>query len=220
MNDVEFKPIILGTRESDLFMAKNHWIRAIDAANDFLTSLSFYLERLDDFDVEDFIEIVNWKSTNPHDIAYQLFMKKENKSLWGDFNFESLFDQRLLSMYLYDCIESRKKLLDELRIARSKFPFSLKDLYDESVAFFKINEKFEESIKEYFTVRTSSERENQNIQAMLKITEALNSMTESGILDRRIGIKNITLLQSLIRFENGQFKVHPRVLVNKRFAAE
>lgn len=216
MNNSDFQPLILGIRESDLWAAKRSWILTISLANETLGNLALFLELQEDIPTELFFELLNLKA-NDTEIAEKVFLKKRNNQLFGDMNIAALFDQKILNPSLYEYLYYRARLLEQLRQAKREFPYSLGNLYNDDLAAFALNESFESTLQDYFTVKTSTPKENNLVEKIMKISDGLNQLVADGVIPENSGMNSLNLVFNMLKYENNTFKVHPRVLTNRRF---
>jgi len=216
MNNPDFQPLILGIRESDLYLAKRSWIQTISLANETLGNLALFLELQEDIPTKLFFELLNLKASDK-EMAVQIFLRKENNQLFGDMNIAALFEQKVLNPSLYEYLDYRARLLEQLRQAKREFPYSLGNLYNDDLAAFALNESFESDLQDYFTVKTSTPKENNLVEKIMKISDGLNHLVADGIIPENLGMNSLNLVFNMLKYENGTFKVHPRVLTNRRF---
>ena len=197
----DFKPVVIGVNWQKKNTALKAWETLIDASCDVLSDMASFLN-VESIETEKFLELAALK---PKDCLTKLF-ELSGGTIPG-MNTNKLIDLGLIENEYAKELEKNLLRFQQVKTeAEALFKFDMRKLRNQDKVLFALTSEFDESLQTYCTIYTKSAIQNEALEKLKSLTDALNYFADFGLITKSYGTKGIDPVLWGIKVNNSMFE--------------
>jgi hypothetical protein len=201
MNTIQnFKPVVIGVNWQKKNEALNAWRNVIDISCDVLSDMASFLDA-ETIETDQFLELAAMK---PKECLIKLF-ELSGGTIPG-MNTKKAIELGLIeNEYAKELEKNIIRFQQAKAEAESRFKYDMRLLRNQDKVLFDLTPEFDEALQTYCTIYTKSASQNEALEKLKSLTDALNYFADSGLISKSYGTKGIDPVLHGIKFNNGMF---------------
>lgn len=213
MNTIQnFKPVVIGVNWQKKNEALNAWRNLIDVSCDVLSDMASFLDA-ETIETEKFLKLA---AMNPKDCLTSLF-ELSGGTIPG-MNTKKLIDLGLIeNEYAKELEKNIIRFQQAKAEAESLFKYDMRLLRNQDKVLFDLTPEFDEALQTYFTIYTKSAIQNEALEKLKSLTDALNYFAEFRLINTSYGTKGIEPVLWGVKVNNGKFEPELHLFSRQRW---
>jgi hypothetical protein len=187
MNTIQnFKPVVIGVNWQKKNEALNAWRNVIDISCDVLSDMASFLDA-ETIETDQFLELAAMK---PKDCLIRLFELSDG-TIPG-MNTKKAIELGLIeNEYAMELEKNIIRFQQAKAEAESRFKYDMRLLRNQDKVLFDLTPAFDEALQIYCTIFTKSAIQNEALEKLKSLTDALNYFAELRLINISYGTKGI-----------------------------